>query len=164
VIVQAGISAATGGMAFLRDALAPLGVSLDIVELDQGSVFAQWQKGQYDAIYHFIQVSDTDPAGNLDFWLSRGSSHLWHPGQAAPATAWEAEIDRRMERVASLADRAARVAEFAEVQRLMLTHNPVLWFASARVYVAARPRVGGVEPRLMRPQVLWKADELFVVE
>jgi peptide/nickel transport system substrate-binding protein len=162
VIVQAGISAAAGGMAFLRDALRNVGVALDIVELDQGGVFGQWQKGEYDAIYHFIQVSDTDPAGNLDFWLSRGSSHLWHPGQAKPATAWEAEIDRRMERVASLADRAARVAEFAEVQRLMLTHNPVLWFASARVYVATRARVGGVEPRLTRPQVLWRADELFV--
>ena len=164
VLVQAGITAATGGMAFLRDALRNVGVALDIVELAQGSVMAQWQKGDYDAIYQFIQVSDSDPAGNLDFWLSRGSSHLWHPGQAKPATPWEAEIDRRMERVASLTEPAARVAEFAEVQRIMLRHNPVLWFASARVYVAARPRVGGMTPRLARPQVLWKADELFVVQ
>ena len=45
----------------------------------------------------------------------------------------------------------------------MLTHNPAIWFAAPRVFVATRPRVGGATPRLTRPQVLWKADELFVV-
>ena len=54
------------------------------------------------------------------------------------------------------------MAEFAEVQRLMLTHNPVLWLAAGRVYIAHNPRVGGVVPRLTRPQILWQADELFV--
>jgi peptide/nickel transport system substrate-binding protein len=162
VLVQSGISASVNGMAFLRDALANLGVTLDVVQLDFNTVMGQWQKGDYDAIYQMIVVSDTDPAGNMDFWMSRGSSHLWHPEQKTPATEWEAEIDRRMLRVATLDDQAARVAEFAEVQRLMLTHNPVLWLAAGRVYVAYNPRVGGVVPRLTRPQILWRADELFV--
>ena len=162
VLVQSGISASVNGMAFLRDALANVGVALDIVQLDFGAVIGQWQKGDYDAIYQVIVLSDTDPAGNMDFWMSRGISHLWHPQQKAPATPWEAEIDRRMLRVATLQDQAARVAEFAEVQRLMLTHNPVLWLAAGRVYVAYNPRVGGVVPRLTRPQVLWRADELYV--
>ena len=96
-------------------------------------------------------------------WLSRGGSHLWHPGQTTPATPWEAEIDRRMLLMASTMDRTARVREFTEVQKLMLTHNPMIWFAAPRVFVATRPRVGGVVPRLTRPQVLWKADVLFVV-
>ena len=64
--------------------------------------------------------------------------------------------------MASTFDQAARVREFAEVQRLMLTHNPAIWFAAQRVFVATRPRVGGATPRLTRPQVLWKADELYV--
>jgi peptide/nickel transport system substrate-binding protein len=162
VLVQSGISASVNGMAFLRDALANIGVALDVVQLDFNTVMGQWHKGDYDAIYQMIVVSDTDPAGNMDFWMSRGSSHLWHPEQKAPATPWEAEIDRRMLRVATLQDQAARVAEFAEVQRLMLTHNPVLWLAAGRVYVAHNPRVGGVVPRLTRPQILWRADELFV--
>ncbi len=45
----------------------------------------------------------------------------------------------------------------------MLTHNPAIWFAAPRVFVATRPRVGGVVPRLTRPQVLWRADELYIV-
>ena len=55
------------------------------------------------------------------------------------------------------------VREFAEVQRLMLTHNPAIWFAVQRVFVATRPRVGGVVPRLKRPQILWRPDELYEV-
>ncbi|MBK5296652.1 MAG: hypothetical protein JJE40_05785, partial [Vicinamibacteria bacterium] len=121
-----------------------------------------WQQGNYDAVFQYIQVSDTDPASNLDFWLSRGSSHLWHPGQTTPATPWEAEIDRRMLLMASTLDRTARVREFTQVQTLMLTHNPMIWFAAPRVFVATRPRVGGVAPRLTRPQVLWRADELYI--
>jgi hypothetical protein len=35
----------------------------------------------------------------------------------------------------------------------MLTHNPAIWFAVQRVFVATRPRVGGVVPRLKRPQI-----------
>ena len=162
VLVQSGITAAQTAMGFVRDALANVGVGMDIVALDMGAMMGQWKQGQYDAVFQYMQISDTDPASNLDFWLSRGGFHLWHPGQASPATEWEAEIDRRMLLVASTTDQAARVRDFAEVQRLMLTHNPVIWFAAPRVFVATRPRVGGVVPRLTRPQVLWKADELYV--
>jgi hypothetical protein len=45
----------------------------------------------------------------------------------------------------------------------MLTHNPALWFAAPRVIIATRPTVGGVVPKVTRPQVLWNADELYVV-
>ena len=162
VLAQSGITAAGAAAGFLRDALANIGVGVDVVTLDLGAVMNSWKQGRYDAILHYMQMSDTDPAANLDFWLSRGGSHLWHPEQTAPATPWEAEIDRRMLAMAAMTDRQARAREFAEVQRLMLTHNPAIWFAAPRVFVATRPRVGGVQPRLTRPQVLWKADELFL--
>ena len=106
VLVQSGITAAQTAMGFVRDALANVGVGMDIVALDMGTVMGQWKQGQYDAVFQYIQVSDTDPASNLDFWLSRGGFHLWHPGQASPATPWEAEIDRRMLLVASTTDQA----------------------------------------------------------
>ena len=162
ILVQSGITSTQTMAGFIRDALANVGVGVDVVSLDLGGVMGSWQQGTYEAVLHYMQVSDTDPASSMDFWLSSGSSHLWHPGQAAPATEWEAEIDRRMLAMATMTDREARAREFAAVQRLMLTHNPAIWFAAPRVYVATRPRVGGVQPRLTRPQVLWKADELYV--
>ena len=162
VLVQSGITAAERGAGFLRDALANLGVAVDIAALDPAAIFGRWGAGEYDAIYHFLQMTDTDPAGNLDFWLSRGSAHLWHPRQAAPATAWEAEIDRLMLALAASPDRAERVRLFHQVQRIVGEQNPAIWFAAPRVYVAYSTRVGGVKPAVTRPQVLWNADELWV--
>ena len=67
VLVQAGITAAQTAMNYLRDALANVGIGLDIVALDLGGVMGAWQQGKYDAVFHFIQVSDTDPGGT---WTS----------------------------------------------------------------------------------------------
>ncbi len=33
---------------------------------------------QYDAIYMRPYFSNLDPASNLDFWLSSGSTHFWN--------------------------------------------------------------------------------------
>ncbi len=162
VLVQTGITAAQRGAEFLRDALRNVGVGVDIAPLDNAALFARWGAGDYDAIFHYLQMSDTDPAGNLDFWLSRGNMHLWHPRQKAPATAWEAEIDRLMLAQVAAPDRAERVRLFTEAQRIIGAHNPAIWFAAPRVYVAYNPRVGGVAPAVTRPQVLWNADQLFV--
>ena len=162
VLVQTGITAAQRGAEFLRDALHNLGVGVDVVPLDLASIFARWGSGDYEAIYHYLQMSDTDPAGNLDFWLSSGNAHLWHPAQKAPATPWEAEIDRLMQAQVAAPDRAERVRLFTEAQRIIGERNPVIWFAAPRVFVAYNPRVGGVAPAITRPQVLWNADELFV--
>ena len=97
--------------------------------------------GAYDAIYHHIAVTDTDPATNLDWWLSSRGSHLWHPNQKAPATAWEARIDDLMQRQSTTLDRAERRRLFGEVQRVFVAHNPVIYFVTPRIYVATSMRV-----------------------
>ena len=38
--------------------------------------------GDYDAAYFRLLTTDSDPALNLDLWLSGGSAHIWHPEQA----------------------------------------------------------------------------------
>jgi hypothetical protein len=37
-------------------------------------------------VYFSILTSDTDPATNPDFWMSRGSAHVWNLLQPQPAT------------------------------------------------------------------------------
>ncbi len=164
ILVQAGITPAEKGAAFIRDSLAAIGVGVDVVSVDFRSVMDRWGQGQYDAIYHLLQTTDTDPAANLDWWLSRGVSHVWNPSQLQPATPWEAEIDRLMTRQASTLDPSERRHLFTEVQRLVLAHNPVLYFAAPRVYAATSMRVAPLTPAVARPQVLWAADELRLAD
>ena len=80
VLVQKGISASEKGAAVLRERFAAVGVGLDVVPLDLAAIMTRWMQGDYDAIYHLLSPTDTDPAGNLDFWLSNGSPTCGTPG------------------------------------------------------------------------------------
>jgi peptide/nickel transport system substrate-binding protein len=98
----------------------------------------------------------------MDWWLSDGSSHLWHPNQKKPATDWEARIDELMLKQSTTLDRAERQRLFAEVQQQFVAHNPAIYFVTQRIYVATSMRVAPIVPGAERPQVLWAADELAV--
>ena len=160
LLVQKGVTASEKGAAFVRDALGRLGLTIDVVALDLSAVMGRWMQRDYDAIYHFMSATDTDPAGNLDLWLSSGSAHVWHPRQASPATPWERAIDDLMRRQASSLDLPERQRLFAEVQRLAGEHAPAMSFAVPHVYIAASRRVGHFTPAVQRPQVLWDAGTL----
>jgi peptide/nickel transport system substrate-binding protein len=163
ILVGAGITATEKGAHFIRESLAKIGVTVDVVPLDINAVMGRWQEGRYDAIYHHMTPTDTDPGTSLDWWLSTGSSHLWHPNQKTPATEWEARIDELMLRQSTTFDRAERQRLFAEVQRLFVAHNPVIYFVTQRVYVATSMRVAPITPVAERPQLLWAADEIALV-
>jgi peptide/nickel transport system substrate-binding protein len=163
ILVQKGVTAAEKGAAFLREELARVGISVDVAALELNAVIARWQQADYDAVFHYMMATDTDPAGNLDFWLSSGSSHMWNPGQPKPATDWERRIDELMLRQVATTDLAARQRLFAEVQRIFAEHSPALVFAVPHVYVATSTRVTGLTPSVHRPQLLWNPDVIDVV-
>lgn len=48
----------------------------------------------FDAVYFGFLLSDIDPAGNLDFWLSSGAAHFRNPHHVTLATEWEARLDQ----------------------------------------------------------------------
>jgi peptide/nickel transport system substrate-binding protein len=164
VLVGAGLTSSEKGAQFLRDALQRIGLAVDIVPLDINAIMGRWSEGQYDAIYHHLGVTDTDPGANLDWWLSSGSNHLWHPGQKSPATPWEAQMDALMTRQTATMDAGERRRLFAEVQRVFVAHNPAIYFVAPRIYVATSTRVAAITPALERPQILWAADELAVAK
>ena len=54
-----------------------------MVALEVNAFIAGIMEG--DLIHDFRRLTtDTDPSLNLDFWLSSGSAHLWHPAQQHP--------------------------------------------------------------------------------
>jgi peptide/nickel transport system substrate-binding protein len=162
LLVQKGIAASEKGASFLREAFARVGVRMDVVALDPATMMGSWGRGDYDAIYHHFDFTDSDPAGSLDFWLSSGIMHLWHPRQRTPATEWEARIDALMTTQASAVDRAERQRMFADVQRTLAEQVPALSFATPHVFVSTSRRVTGGRTAVLRPQVLWDADEITV--
>jgi peptide/nickel transport system substrate-binding protein len=145
----------------LRDYAARAGIALDIVPLEVGAVTDRVERCDYDAVY-FRPLADLDPAANLDFWLSSGSSHLWNMSQESPATEWERRIDALMLEQARTLDHERRREIFVEVQRIFAENVPVLYFAAPRLFVGHSARLHGVLPSVQRPLVLWNVDALSV--
>jgi peptide/nickel transport system substrate-binding protein len=142
--------------------LKRVGITVDVVTLDPPSIFARFGAGDYDSIYFGLQTSALDPAMSLDFWLSSGSNHVWNAAQQTPATPWEKQIDDLMQKMASPAPLPERQRLFAEVQRIFGENLPEICFVAPKVTVAMSRRVGGAEPAILDPKILWTPDVLFV--
>ena len=149
-------------LAFVREAAAAIGVALDPVPLETNALIERMVTGDFESLFFSYSTSDLDPALTRDFWLSSGSSHLWHMAQPTPATAWEAEIDRLMAQQASTTDEAERVRLFAEVQRVLAEEVPVLYFVAPRLSMGVGRRVRQLSPSVLRPHLLWAADSIGV--
>jgi hypothetical protein len=50
------------------------------------------------------------------------------------------------------------------VQQVFAEHQPVVYFAAPRIYVAYASRVRNVTPAVSRPQLLWSPDMLAVAQ
>jgi len=160
VLVQAGHIRAQVASA-LQAQLKTVGIQLDVVAMDGKSMFGRMQAGDYEAIYHGLQASSTDPALNAEFWLSSGESHLWNPVQKSP-DGWERRIDDLMREQAQALEIGQRQRAFAEVQHIMRDELPAIYFVAPRVSIATTMRVVNATPALQLPQLLWSADTLAV--
>jgi peptide/nickel transport system substrate-binding protein len=148
--------------AFLKEDLRKIGFDVEVTALEFPALVDRVMHGAYDAVYFGFAASDTDPAVNLDFWLSSGAFHVWNPGQDSPATPWEKQIDTLMHQQMQTTNQAERKRLFAEVQRVFATEIPVLCFAAPNVIIATSSRLVNAHPALFQPMVLWSADTLAV--
>lgn len=162
ILTQKGNTALERTVSVLQEQLRQVGLAVDVVTLDQGSVISQWSKADYDAICFYVFSGATDPARNLEIWMSSGSFHFWNPGQKQPATPWEARIDDLMRKQVSTTSGSERHRLFADVQRTLAEHLPLMYFAAPRITVAANARVRGAQPAVLQPFVLWNAETLSV--
>ena len=162
LLTQKGNSSLERGAFVIRESLARVGVRVDVVALEVGTLMQYVAAGNYDAAYFRLLLTDTDPALNTDFWLSSGSAHVWNPSQRTPETSWESEIDRFMEGVVTTLDPERRRALFADVQRTMAREVPVLCFAYPRLSFAMSTRIAHATPAPFRPPVLWNPSAIDV--
>lgn len=162
LLVQQGHTIRQRAAVVLQETLRPLGLQMEIASLDARGLQQRLVDGSYEAMYHALPGTDTDPSGLMEFWLSSGALHLWHPGQASPATPWEAELDRLMTRQLSVTNLEQRRQLVAGAQRILDEELPVVVFAAPRVTIATSRRLTNVRPGLLAPQVLWNAAEIGV--
>ena len=162
ILTQKGHTGREKSVEVIKDQLRQIGLQADVERKDTRSMIDAWSKGEYDAIYFAVESDSQDPARNREFWASSGTMHFWNPGQAKPATTWEARIDDLMTRQAASMNRDERRRLFVEAQQALAEHMPVLYFAAPKVLLATSERLRGVSPSVLAPHILWNAETLSV--
>lgn len=105
---------------------------------------------------------DTDPANQMNVWLSSAPMHQWYPNQKKPATPWEARIDSLMLKNISTTSLEERKRTFAEVQQIMADNVPFIYLISKNVLVGIKEKVKNVKPTVIDHRLLWNCEELYL--
>jgi peptide/nickel transport system substrate-binding protein len=138
-------------------------MTVNVVPLEfRALVDRVFQTFDYDACLFAFAGGDADPNSEMNIWLSRGGSHIWRLGQAAPSTPWEAELDGLMEKQLVTLDYAQRRRLFDRVQALVAEHLPFVFVAAPNILVGARADLGNFRPAVLDTSGLWNADQLFL--
>ena len=165
LLIRSSVPSSARAATFLAATLKAIGVQMDITQVDGPTLAAQRIKGNYYAIYDRIEVRDTDPAMNLDFWLSSGEAHVWNPpfdsaqGKRRVAD-WERQINDLMMKNATTFDRIERLQAFVDAQKIYLQHLPAIFFGAPHVRIWTSMPVLNATPSPLRPHLLWNADGL----
>jgi peptide/nickel transport system substrate-binding protein len=146
-------------MTIVQEQLRQIGVAVDVVGMDVNSMFRRFGAGDYESICHALQASAFDPAMNLDFWLSGGDAHVWNLGAPQP---WEQQVNAIMQQQAAAPTLTERQRLLLEVQKIFAAHEPEIHIVAPKVTIALSRRVGGAQPALLDPKVLWNAESLYV--
>ncbi len=148
--------------AIIQDDLDQLGISVRIAPLEFRSLIDRVLRSfDYEACLFGLGAGDGDPNSGMAVWLSNGEHHFWRPRQSQPATAWEAEIDRLMQRQKVTLDSRRRKQLTDRIQVLVAEQAPFIFLLSPNVLVGARQDLGNFAPAVLEHSTLWNVEELF---
>ncbi len=164
LLIRSDVPSAARAATFFANTLKGIGVLVDIVPVPDSVFDARRRKGHYEAIYDRIEMDDTDPALNLDFWLSSGTSHVWHGARSGPPADWERQLDQFMLKNASTSDRIERLQAFVDAQKLYHQHMPAIFFGAPYVRIITSMRTLNATPSPLRPHLLWNAEALAALK
>ena len=161
LITNAGNRPREAMAAVIQDDLRKIGIQVNIVTLDFGSLMERITKtSQYEACLLGYANVEVDPMEQMNVWLSSGEQHPWWPLQKSPATPWEARIDKLELQQASDPVRAVRRKAFDEVQRIAVEQEPIIYLVNPDYLAAVSPSLRGIQPVTAPPQILWNIESL----
>jgi peptide/nickel transport system substrate-binding protein len=161
VITNAGNKYRERMATMIQQDLAGIGVRLNIVTLDFPSLIERITRSfDYEACLLGLVNNDLDPNSQMNVWLSSAENHQWNPSQKAPATAWEAEIDKLMHVQASTLDLKKRKAAVDRVQEIVWQQEPFIYLVNKNAMSAVSTALHNAQPVVLRPQAYWNIDQL----
>jgi peptide/nickel transport system substrate-binding protein len=163
IVTNAGNKSRERMAAMIQQDLSKIGIKVNVATLDFPSLIERFTKTyNYEAaILGFINT-EIDPNSQLTVWMSDGENHAWYPNEKAPATSWEAEVDKLMQAQTQSADPKKRKAAWDRVQEIVYDQQPMIYLVNKHALSAVSPSLANAVPVVLRPQTYWNVDQLFV--
>ncbi|HEX4065299.1 MAG TPA: ABC transporter substrate-binding protein [Acidobacteriaceae bacterium] len=161
ILTNSGNAAREKMATLIQQDLAALGMQVTVVTLDFPALIERLMHTQdYEACLLGIENVDPEPNAMMNIWLSSSPNHQWDPSERTPATPWEAEIDRLMNRQAASATDAERKKAIDRVQQIVADQQPFIYLVYPNALVAFSPGLQGVQPAVLAPRLTWNIDQL----
>lgn len=161
ILTNSGNAARQEMATLIQQDLAALGMEVNVVELDFPALVERLMHTQdYEACLLGLENVDPDPNAMMNVWLSSSPNHQWNPSEKAQATPWEAAIDRDMNLQATSLKDAVRKQAVDRVQQIIADQQPFIYLVYPNVLVAVSPRIEGVQPAVLEPELIWNVEHL----
>ena len=144
--------------------LAKVGIKVNLTPVEFNQLVATLMSTRTYEACLLPLTGPPDPVGGLNVTLSSGPMHIFHPNQARPATAWEAEVDRLAWQCINATAFAERKRYWDQVQDLYARNLGFFYLMTANVYRAVRNTVGGARMGKIATfhNLLWNEDQLYL--
>jgi len=160
ILTNEGNAARRKMATLIQEDLKAIGIEVTVVALDFPALIERLMHTQdYEACLLGLENVDPDPNAMMNVWLSTSPNHQWNPSEKAPATAWEAEIDRAMNSQASTLKDAERKQAVDRVQQIVADQQPFIYLAYPNALYAVSPKLQGVQPAVLQPGLVWKDSD-----
>jgi len=163
MITNAGNRVHERMLTLIQQDLGKLGIQLNVLTLDFPSLIERITRTyNYESVLMALTNVGLDPNDQMNVWLSSAQTHQWNPNQKTPETPWEAEIDRLMQAQAASQTAAQRKVSFDKVQQIVADQAPMIFLVNPNALSAVSPNLKNVTPGLLRPQIYWNVDRLYL--
>jgi peptide/nickel transport system substrate-binding protein len=165
LITNAGSKTRTRIGSMLQQDFAKIGIRVNFLPIEFQSLLDRITRTQqYEACLLGLTNIEVDPNSLMTFWMSSGTHHAWNPGQTKPATAWEGEIDRLMQKQHTVVDGDARKKAFDRLQEIVSDQQPIVYLVHPDVLVAVSPLVRNAAPTPLPPHLYWNIENLWLAD
>ena len=144
-----------------QDNLLKVGIQVGIQHLLPNELAARFlDTFDYEAILFGFTATDVAPDLQTDLWYSSGKIHFWCPNQETPMRPWEATIDSLISTLVQSTDPSKRKASFDQVQEVWAKQMPAIPTIAPNILVGWSNKLGNLRPSVLKPHLLWNAEEI----
>ena len=162
ILVSSSNSQRTQIATLVQDDLRQIGITAHVVTMEARSANDRvLNSHDYEAIVMGMVRGDVDPTPDNNVLMSNGETHLWNMGEKTPATPWEAEIDRLMQKQLVTLGYPQRKKIYDRVQEILAQQLPMVYLVSPNILVGAQQDLGNFRPAIIEQYTFWNAEELF---